>query len=506
MTLRDLVLVADSDVERAERLATACRARGVDVEVASHGARALEIALAELPVALVTQIDLPLIEGARLAEILRANPRTEDMGILFIADGRAVPPDRGAGRVLPGSADPETIVAFVEALLLKHRPQREESGEALGGIEGELSQLPLTELIELFHVNRKTGRILVQRGPSRRREHGQVVLREGDVVHAATGRVEGEKALYRLFAWGRGRFEFVPDPTPSEISIDRSTRTLLRDGRRQVAEWERLVADLPPQHSRAALVVSREELPSVLHPLTQEVLMVLEHTDRVDALLDRCSFPDYQVLRTLTTLVRRGLVELRREGRASAGRGAATAISPGLAARLRERLERSRSGPDAKVLVIASDEAASATLAAKIGALPGGVPAPPAAHGAAVRSLAQLDLDEDLSLHWILAPADARFSPIWPTAAYGSLTVVFAHSGPLEASVATLRPAIDEIASLPRVRTLHALVTEKPGDPSPAALCEALSLFDERRVVEIPQGDAAGGDTGTRELLQRVLA
>ena len=91
--LRDVVLIADSDVERAERLAAACTERGIDVQVATHGARALEIALAELPVALVTQLDLPLIEGARLAEILRANPRTESTGILFIADERTVPPE-----------------------------------------------------------------------------------------------------------------------------------------------------------------------------------------------------------------------------------------------------------------------------------------------------------------------------------------------------------------------------------------------------------------------------
>ena len=42
--LRDSVLIADSDVERAECMAAACAERGIDVEIATHGARALEIA------------------------------------------------------------------------------------------------------------------------------------------------------------------------------------------------------------------------------------------------------------------------------------------------------------------------------------------------------------------------------------------------------------------------------------------------------------------------------
>ena len=132
-------------------------------------------------------------------------------------------------------------------------------------------------------------------------------------MHASVGNVKGEKAFLRLLGWDRGRFD-VPARAgcPGETSIDRPTRALLREGLRQRAEWKRLAAELRPRGARARLRVSRASLPAVLHPLTQEVLMVLEITDRIDEVLDRCSFPDYQVLGTLATLVRRGLVDLRR--------------------------------------------------------------------------------------------------------------------------------------------------------------------------------------------------
>ena len=507
--LSDSVLVADSDVERAQRMAAACHERGIHVEIASHGARALEIALAELPVAIVAQLDLPLIEGTRLAEILRANPRTRAIGILFISDASApAPGSAAAGRVIPGSADPDTIVHFVEALLLKRRPRRKgEPAEPLGGIEGELSQLALAELLELFHVNRKTGRIVLERGPARRREGGQVVLRDGEVVHAVTGKVEGEKALYRLFGWDRGHFCFVPDAAAAgPHSVERPTRALLREGRRQAAEWDRLIEELPPQHTRVSLVVSRSELPNVLHPLTQEVLLVLEMTDRVEEVLDRCSFPDYQVLRTLTTLLRRGLIELRHDGADEAPRVGPAVLPPAFTTRLREHIDRQRRGLDAKVLVIACGAEAGHGLSALIGRLPGADPAPRAIGTRAVETLGRLVVEEDAAIEWIAAPPSRPFAAIWPLAAHGALAVVFVHGGALESSVAALRPAIDGMRALPRIRTLHALLADKPADASAGALCESLSLFDDRSVVEIPLGAPERADQALRELLRRVLA
>jgi CheY-like chemotaxis protein len=337
---RDMVLIADSNVERAQRLARACVDRGIDVEVATHGAQALEVALSSRPVAMVAQLGLPLIDGERLAEILHANPRSETLGVLYVADDDAELRDgSGQARVVPGHADPEMLVHFLEAMVHRRQDPPGEVEDEAGGIEGELAQLSLTELIDLFHVNRKNGRIALEHASGPRGEAGQVVLREGDVIDASTGVVRGEKALYRLLGWGRGHFRFHPDTGPYEATIERPTRALLREGRRQLDEWKRLVVDLPPEHARVGLRLSRASLPNVLHPLSQEVLLVLEMTDRVQEVIDRCAYPDYQVLRTLITMVRRGLLEVRHEAPSTDALSGA-GFSPAFGPQLRERIQR----------------------------------------------------------------------------------------------------------------------------------------------------------------------
>src|SRR2546427_4085940 len=120
------VLVADGNADRGRKIAVACRALGIEVRVASHGAAALEIALADKPTAMVAQIALPLIDSTRLAEILHTNPHTRAMRMLFIDDGDRddASAKSALGRVIPGRADPETLARFIEALLRDRHAER----------------------------------------------------------------------------------------------------------------------------------------------------------------------------------------------------------------------------------------------------------------------------------------------------------------------------------------------------------------------------------------------
>src|SRR5258707_6132854 len=117
------VLIADGDAARARAVAMACRALGIDVRMAMHGAAALEIALAHKPAAMVVQAALPLIDGTRLAQILHTNPHTCAMRMLFISDGGAETAESPLGRMIPGQADPDTIARFIDALLRDKDPE-----------------------------------------------------------------------------------------------------------------------------------------------------------------------------------------------------------------------------------------------------------------------------------------------------------------------------------------------------------------------------------------------
>ena len=514
-----LVLIADGDQKRAQRIAEACRASGLTCQVTSHGAAALETALAVLPAVLVAQLDLPLIDGPKLAAILRANPRTQPTRMLFVSE-RA---EAAARRDLPGPliaapVDPDQVASAVRALIAEREgvPLAAKEAGVESGVEGDLAQISLADLLQLFHVSRETGIFEVTREiQGGRQAHGQVALRGGDVVGARVDTAQGEKALYRLLAWDRGAFVFRPGPVNELASIQRPTRALLREGKRQVDEGERLSVELPPGSGHVTLRIQRSALPNVIHPLTQEVLVILELYSRVQDVVDHCSYPDYQVLRTLHTLIRRGMVELRRgpDPAAAAPVAETRLFAPARVARLREWIEagRPRSAPlhDAKLLVVASDAGATRDFVRMLARLPSVSIDERFTTGSYsaddLTTLGRIAVDDGLGIELVHTPIGERFAPLWPVVGHGALGALFLLAGPASRAVESVRPTLGALRRLPRARIFSLLLLEKGERVVPEEVRENLALLDQGSLFLIPLESYEKSGILLREMLQRVL-
>jgi hypothetical protein len=310
-----LVLIADANTARGRRLASACERAGVDCLTGSHGAAALEMALAERPGLVVAQDDLPLVDARTLAEILRANPRTRRSRFLFLGNESERGGPAGPGDLqLPAGVETDAIVGVIEDLIGRQDRLDAVDRAAADGheVSGELALVGLAELLSLFQVNRASGRLRLECDGDGQCQSGLIVIRAGDVLQAECGTASNEKALFRLLAWPQGSFEFESGNVDEPAFIATSTRMLIQEGMRQIEEWDRHSTKLPPMGARVKLCLRSAELPNIIHPLTHEVLMLLELYGSVREVVDHCSFPDYQVLRTLSTLADREIVELGR--------------------------------------------------------------------------------------------------------------------------------------------------------------------------------------------------
>ena len=512
--MSERVLIADPIEERAEQIAEACRARGMVCTVETGGATVLERALTELPAALVAHLDLPIIGGAKLAEIVDANPRAHGIRILLTGDPSCVEGEE-TDRVITSDRNPEAVAACVEALLAEDstRPQGDDSAED-SVVEGELSQLPLTDLLQLFHVSRRTGMVEVEHHERRPYPVGRIYLRGGDIVQAVVGLVEGEKALYRLLAWNRGSFSFRPSPVTITALIETPTRALLREGQRQQREWERLAAELLPMDAHVSLVIQADRLPNVMHPLTQEVLVVLELYSRVRDVVDHCTFPDYQVLRTLQTLLGRGMIDVRREPAVIENSPGGEVFSITHANRLREWLAHAnvRGGTprDAKLLVIAPDHETTRNFCRLIERLPGlqreGTEVPAVDD---LTCIGRLAVDAEVGIEFIHLPIATRFSPLWPVVGHGALGVLVPISAPVEHSANAVRRVARELRKLPRTRIFLPAPT-RPRRPRGAG-CAAREHLSTRRWAALPDppgqrredGDSDAGNVRQNSAVRR---
>lgn len=480
------ILIADGDRARARRIADAFAQRGLGVSFAETGAAALEAVLADLPSALIATDALPLIDAARLAEIVRANPRTRAVRLVY-AGADATARRSQFDQAVAGDAD--TVAAAVFELLGKREQQApvERATASASTVEGDLAQIALIDVLQLLHLNARTGRLAVQReDDARAREEGEIWLRDGNVVQARVApRAQDEKALFRMLGWREGSFSFTPSDEVRAPRIQAPTRTLLLEGMRQLDEWNRLARGLPPDSAHVALAVPRTQLPNIVHPVAQEVLLLLDAYDDVRSIVDHCTHSDYQVLRTLQTLIDRGIVRQRRDRERRNGGPAFALFDAGQAKRLREWLEAGRgrraSSAPAKLLLASADPDATDELVRAFEQLPGAERSQPlearpvASHDLA--PLLRLSVADGLAIELFHVPASPVYAPLWPTVAHGALGLVLLHVMPIGESETRLRALAEAFQRLPDHRTFHVLLLRKSERIAPGEIQEKLNVL-----------------------------
>lgn len=515
----DLVLIADANTGRARRVATALEAAGRPCAVAAHGAGALEIALAEQPRVIVTHSDLPLVEPGKLAEILRANPRTRAARFLFLGvDGVRESSLGGVGDAcLPADAETNDIQDAVEILL--DRQARIEALEDRAScereFEGSLSELRTAELIQLLSVRRSSGRLtLTPELDDGTSPDGWILVNEGEIHSAGSGEARGEKALFRMLDWGYGEFHFEPGAVDLPATIKAPTRSVLAEGLRQLDEWNRLAPKLPPVESPVKLCVDRGELPTTVHPLTQEVLGLLEDADRVGDVVERCQHPDYQVLRTLHTLAERGIIEFGRARIAPPETAAGHALfHEAQVRRLRsfagQGLGRDASPPSCKLLVVGASEGSLDLFGSLLTKVPGAELSPRFERGQVgpgdLESIARIGVDGDFAIDLIRVPTSPDFAPLWSFAGHRALGSVFLLDAEVGSSAADLADIARVLGEAPEARTFHVVMLDSGRRLSPDDLRDNLSLIDEASLFLLPIEPEKDPSSLLRSLFARIV-
>ena len=243
------ILVVDDQADLADDLAQKIHAAtGHDVTAAAGSEQALEIARQEgAPDVLVSEIVLNGLDGFRLSEGLRAG--RSDLFTIYVTaydvsqyqdylNGTPVfykPVDAGeVVAVLPAPAEtprPGGDPAATDQLSPDQRTQSARLRNLVGkqGFTGKLDQFDLVDIIQMCCVGKRTGRLQI----ARRAERGVLYLRGGQIIHAASGTLEGEEAVYEIIGWSGGQFSFEDGVQPEEASIQTGWEHLVMEGVRR---------------------------------------------------------------------------------------------------------------------------------------------------------------------------------------------------------------------------------------------------------------------------------
>jgi hypothetical protein len=183
-------------------------------------------------------------------------------------------------------------------------------------MQGNLSQIPLTDLLLLATSGRKSGVLKLAHG----KESVEVFLSEGKIVHATCPIGEGDKALLYPVTWGEGTFSLQPNGTAPATTIRKTADEILTEVKAMTREWE-IILELIPSGKvvfRIADLPEGHNGPITVPNVGWRVLSKLDGSRTVHEVAELLRIPFAYIAKVLYNLHKSGLVEVAEPAQKSA--------------------------------------------------------------------------------------------------------------------------------------------------------------------------------------------
>lgn len=173
----------------------------------------------------VLDVNMPVMDGLEFLRLLRRTHPGQQVVMLTARTEEAIRREcleNGAALFLHKLLTPEGFQAVFSALdaLAGAVPQT--------GFRGMMRRVGLQEVLQMECLGRKSSILEIFAGKSR----GRIFIRDGGIIHAESGSLQGEVALYSLLALMGGEFNLQPFSPPPRTTISGHYEFLLMEAAR----------------------------------------------------------------------------------------------------------------------------------------------------------------------------------------------------------------------------------------------------------------------------------
>jgi CheY-like chemotaxis protein len=251
------VLIADENTEFRKFLGMPLLAQGFTVYEAGDGAEAWRLAIEHRPWLILAEVGMPEVDGFEFCRRVRAHRLISRTPLVFISGSdnykeRYRGLQLGADDFLSKSIPIRELLLRVQLLLTRYSDLQKTSQEPGitssatigGGLEGEIEVFGAPGVLQICNQGRLTGVFHAHSHAHRKNDApgGEVLeirFRDGNIIGARAGHLDGPEAVYAFIAWTRGQFKFVPGDPGEGGPIAQSVEHLLLEGCRLLDEGRR---------------------------------------------------------------------------------------------------------------------------------------------------------------------------------------------------------------------------------------------------------------------------
>jgi DNA-binding response OmpR family regulator len=234
------LLLVDDNPMVLEMLRTALTPLAA-VTTSADGADALLKAIDDPPDLLVSDFQMPGLDGHQLLEKLRGRASTAKTTAILMA---SKPDITEKLKLLPITVEEfiekpfflrETTTRIKRTIdrIALEKMAREAPGD--GSLRGSLAQMNVMDLLQSLELGHKTCALILTNDG----EKCDLYFTDGQITHATYGKLRGDDAVYKVLTWPTGSFQLDFNGRSPEHSCTRSTQGLLMEGLRLIDEANR---------------------------------------------------------------------------------------------------------------------------------------------------------------------------------------------------------------------------------------------------------------------------
>ncbi len=241
------IVVIDGDPKNLQILRESLESASFQVTTVGNGEEAWTTIKTQKPDIIVSEVDLPGLDGFQLLEKLKSDPVSSAIPIVFLTNRRNLQ-DRikslrtGVKDYMIKPLHVKEVIARLQMILRRIETLRQEDTDTTRKLVGRLEENNVEKLVESYGLERRTGVLAVYDQYNR---NGEIYFRDGCVVNARLANFRAEKAVYQMLPWDRGHYIMTLKEVHIDDEITVSNLGLLLQGFKRLQERAKLLEKLP---------------------------------------------------------------------------------------------------------------------------------------------------------------------------------------------------------------------------------------------------------------------
>ena len=236
------IIVVDDDDHYRELASEPFRKRGDVVRTTSDGLEALAMCLKEAPDIVLSDVQMPRMDGWQLLRLIRARPSLASLPVVFLTmlsddKERLLGYQLGVDGYIAKPYKPEELLIRVTQILRRAKSMQSVPMAKIT-LRGELAHVPPSSLLSFLEMEKKTGTLLLLGS-----EVARLFMRDGRVMRAeiegAAEKNTSRQVFDSVLDWNNGQFEFTPEEVRTEDEIKTATTAILLEHARIADERKR---------------------------------------------------------------------------------------------------------------------------------------------------------------------------------------------------------------------------------------------------------------------------